>query len=159
MMSSLGTTNLESNDAVMRWASIQSPARKNVLSGELRAARYSISTQDLNPIERLAIESFRAVEKSLPELNWLVHTHLENPASLAKWADLVLVDFMPTPSDVPSSTHALLDVVGVKDPLTRRRTGIWMNTPKVLNETERKKLTQELQAAGMAVVGGNLHGY
>jgi peptidoglycan/xylan/chitin deacetylase (PgdA/CDA1 family) len=158
MTSPSGSKEPDSKETASRWASVQGPDRKNGLAGELRAARSAISTQDFTPMELLAIEAFRSVEYSQPGLNWLVHTQWNNPAPLAKWADLVLMDFMPDPVDVRGSTRNALDAAGVSDPLTRRRTGIWIQTPQALNASQRNKLTRELQAAGLAVMGGHFLG-
>ena len=159
MRSSAVTTAQGSKEALAPWASVQGAERKSMLAGELQAARHLLSAQELKAEERLALESFRAVEHSRPGLHWLIHTSLEHPAPLAKWADLVLIDLNPSPTDVRASMPALLKVTGVHDPMTRRRTGFWINAPQALTEIQRTALVRQLQAAGVAVMGGNFLGY
>lgn len=159
LVTSPGTTDMVSQDMSMRWTSVQGPARKSVSAGELRTARQRLGAQDLPAAERLALEAFRAVENSRPGLHWLIQTAASHPAPLATWADLVLMDFKPSPRDVQGSTRALIEATGVTDAMTRRRTGIWINTSQSLNPSQRSEFIRDLQAAGMAVMGGNFLGY
>ena len=154
LMASPSTEAERSKDLSTRWASVQGPARRSVLSGDLRAARRQLTAQDLHPSERSALSAFRKVENSRPELHWWVHTDWRDPAPLATWADLVLMEITPSIDDPQASTRSQLQVAGVDDPLTRRRTGMWINAPQPLSEAQRAKLVLELQAAGLAVMGG-----
>lgn len=158
MVSSEVTHERGAKAASALWDPVQGAERKSVLAGELSAARQQLSAQDLQAAERLALEVFRKVESSRPGLQWLIQTHLNQPAPLARWTDLVLVDWRPSTADVGASKRALLEAMGVRDPMTRRRTGFWVQAPPSWSESQRTALVRDLQAAGVAVMGGKLVG-
>lgn len=117
---------------------------------QLLRDRRQLPLQSLDGATRLALQSFRAVAASRPELQLFTlstpgHTH-----PLAPWADLVLLAIPASLDQVTAQVTRLRAASAERD---SRRTGAWLVSPQPLDEQALAPLRRALQVQGIGAVG------
>lgn len=117
---------------------------------QLLRARRDLRPDDLGSAQGLALQAFHAVAASRPELQLLTLTPAGATHTLTPWADLALLAMPADLSWVKAHADGLRSASADRD---GRRTGVWLISPKPLDEEALAPLRRALQVQGVGALG------